>query len=53
MSAYRREFVETKIYVFLIKEDELLEKHNEIWEKVSKIVSKKNSVVTLCTVKTI
>ena len=40
MSAYRREFEETKIYVFLIKEDELLEKHNEIWEKVKNSIKK-------------
>ena len=33
MSAYRRDFDETK-YVFLIKDDKLFEKHNEIWEKV-------------------
>ena len=30
MSAYRKDFDET----FLIKNDELLEKYNEIWEKV-------------------
>ena len=40
MSAYRREFEETKMYVFLIKEDELLEKHNEIWEKVRNSIKK-------------
>ena len=34
MSGYRREFDETKYMSFLIKNDELLEKHNEIWEKV-------------------
>ena len=30
MSAYRKDFDET----FLIKNDELLEKYNEIWERV-------------------
>ena len=33
MSAYRRDFDETKYISFLIKDDVLLEKHNEIWEK--------------------
>ena len=30
MSAYRKDFDETKYMSFLIKHDELLEKHNEI-----------------------
>ena len=30
MSAYRRDFDETKYMSFLIKDDELLEKYNEI-----------------------
>ena len=34
LSAYRKDFVETKYTSFLIKDDELLEKYNEIWEKV-------------------
>ena len=34
MSAYRKDFDETKYMSFLIKDDELLEKYNEIWEKV-------------------
>ena len=34
MSWYRRDFDETKFMSFLIKHDELLEKSNEIWEKV-------------------
>ena len=33
MSAYRRDFNETKYISFLIKDDELLEKYNEIWGK--------------------
>ena len=34
MSAYRRNFDETKYMSFLIKDDELLEKYNEFCEKV-------------------
>ena len=35
MSAYRREFHETKYISFLMKDfDELLEKYNKIWGKV-------------------
>ena len=34
MSAYRRDFDETKYIYFLIKDGELLEKYNEIWKKV-------------------
>ena len=33
MSAYRKDFDETKYISFLIKYYELLEKYNEIWEK--------------------
>ena len=40
MSAYRKDFNETKYMSFLKKDDEVLEKYNEIWEKV-KIVIKK------------
>ena len=35
MSAYRKDFDETKYISFLIKDDEFLEKYNKIWEKVS------------------
>ena len=31
MSAYRRDLDETKYMFFLMKDDELLEKYNEIW----------------------
>ena len=34
MSAYRKDFDETKYMPFLIKDVELLEKYNETWEKV-------------------
>ena len=40
MSAYRKDFNETKSLPFLIKEDKLLEKYNEIWEKVQNIIKK-------------
>ena len=33
MRAYRRDFDETKDMSFLIKNDELLQKYNEVWEK--------------------
>ena len=34
MSAYRRDFDETKYVSFLIKDDKLLKKYDEIWGKV-------------------
>ena len=34
MSPYRKDFDETKYMSFLIKGNELLEKYNEVWEKV-------------------
>ena len=40
MSAYSRDFDETKYMSFLIKDDELSEKYNGIWEKVSKSIKK-------------
>ena len=40
ISAYRRDFDETKCKSFLIKDDELLEKYNEIWEKVSNSIKR-------------
>ena len=40
MSAHRKDFDETKQISFLIKDDELLEKYNEIIEKVSKNIKK-------------
>ena len=38
--AYRNDFDETKYMYFLIKDDELFEKYNEIWEKVKNIATK-------------
>ena len=40
MYAYRKDFDETKYVSLLIKDDKLLEKYNEIWEKVSNIIYK-------------
>ena len=40
MSAYRRDFDETKYVSFLIKNDNLLGKYNEIWEKDKKCIKK-------------
>ena len=40
MSAYRRDFDETKYMSLLIKDDELQEKYNEIWQKISNKIEK-------------
>ena len=40
MSAYRHDFDETKYASFLIKDNKLLEKYIEIWEKVSNTFKK-------------
>ena len=40
MSAYRRYFDKTKYNSFLINDDELLKKFNEIWEKVKNSIKK-------------
>ena len=41
MSAYRRDFDESKYMSFLIKDVELLQKYNEIWENVKNSVKKR------------
>ena len=41
MSAYGRDFDETKYMSFLIKDEELLEKYDEILEKVKKQYQKR------------
>ena len=46
MSAYNSDFGEIKYMSFLTKDDELLEKYNEIWENVSKSIKKKKSIDT-------
>ena len=50
MSAYIKDFDETKYLSFLIKDDELLEKYNEIWEKVKNSL-KNNLIVKQYTMK--
>ena len=45
MTAYRKDLDETKYISFLIKDNELLEKYNEIWEKKLVILSKNNLIV--------
>ena len=40
MSPCRRNFDKTKGMYFLIKDEKLLEKHNEIWKKISSIIKK-------------
>ena len=40
MSAYRREFDETKYMSFLIKDEELFKKYNKTWEKVKNSLKK-------------
>ena len=40
MSAYRRDFDETKYISFLIKDNLLLEKYNEIWQKIKNSLKK-------------
>ena len=52
MSAYRRDFSETKYISFLVKDSELLEQYNEVWEKL-KIVLKSNLIVNMHTMKNI
>ena len=49
MIAFRREFDQTNYMSFLIKDDELLEKYNGIWEKVKNI--KKRFDNLLCAMK--
>ena len=48
MSAYRRDFDETKNMSFLLKDDELLEKYNEIWEKVKNSIKKEFDSEPVC-----
>ena len=52
MNAYRKDFDKTKCMSFLIKDENLLEKYNEIWKK-STILSKKNLTVNLYKMKNI
>ena len=40
MSAYRKDFDETKYMFFFIKDGELLRKYNDISEKVKNVINK-------------
>ena len=48
MRAYRRDFGETKYMSIFIKNDELLEKYNEIWDKVSNSIEKRFDSEPVC-----
>ena len=50
MSTYRGNFDETKYMSFLVKNSELLENYNDIWENVKNSI-KKNLIVNLYTIK--
>ena len=52
MTVYRRDFDETKYMLFFIKDDELLKRYNEIWEKTKNNI-KKNLIVNQYTMKNI
>ena len=38
MSPYRKESYKTKFIYFLMKDDELLERYNDIWKKIEHII---------------
>ena len=40
MSAYRKDFDETKYMTFLVKDDKLLKKYNKIWKQVRNAIDK-------------
>ena len=50
MSAYIRDLDETKYMSFFLKDNDSLEKYNEIWDKVSNII-KKDLIVSLYAMK--
>ena len=50
MSTYSGNFDETKYMSFLVKNSELLENYNDIWENVKNSI-KKNLIVNLYTIK--
>ena len=41
MTTYRKDFEGTKFMSFLIKDDELLEKYNDIWKKIKDSLKRK------------
>ena len=48
MSAFWKDFDQTKYMSFLIKGDELIEKYNEVWEKVKNIIKKEVDSEPVC-----
>ena len=40
MTAYSKNFDETNYIIFMIKDDEFLEKYNKIWDKFSNSMKK-------------
>ena len=42
MTEYRKDFDETKYISFLIKDNDLLEKYDEIWKKVSNTIKRES-----------
>ena len=47
MGAYKRDFDEIKYMFLLIKDDKLLEKHNESWEKLGNSIKKGLDIETV------
>ena len=53
-SAYLKSYDgQTRWVYFLIEDDDLLEKHNTIWDKVSADIKKKSLIASLSTIKNI
>ena len=48
MIVYERDFDETKCMSFLIKDEKLFEKYNEIWRKVRNIIKKQFYSKAVC-----
>ena len=48
MNAYRKDFDETKYMSFLLKDDKLLEKYNEIWKKTKNSIIKQFDSEPVC-----
>ena len=48
MTTYRKDFNKTKYVSFLIKDDELLKKYNEIWEKINNSLKKEFDSELVC-----
>ena len=48
MSAYERDFEKAKHISFLIKDNKLLEKYNQIWDKVTNTIKKGSDSEPVC-----